>query len=394
MGKKILLAIEKYEKHIALASGISLAVLLRINVLHFRSKDMIEFWEPWYDFIDQHGGFAALKYNFYNYNPPYMYVLALATYLPSAIPKWVTIKLFTIPFDFICAYLAYKIAKLRYPTGRMPIVALLGVLLAPTVFLNSSMWGQVDMLYTCAMVGCLYFILIGREIPAFVCFGVAFAFKLQSMFLAPFLFIMLLKGQVSWKSFFIIPVIYVIGLLPAYFAGRSFADLMLVYMNQAGYYQALTKASPNLYAWIPNTLYSVMVPVGLLVTTIIVLFISFSVYTNRIRMTHSFVVQTALLSVLLVPFLLPKMHDRYFFPADVISIIYAVYFPRLFFVPIAVIFASLFSYLSYLTRVPVVGLRAASLVMTAAVAVVIYQYFKTLWLEKSEVPEEPELANR
>jgi len=52
----------------------------------------------------------------------------------------------------------------------------------------------------------------------------------------------------------------------------------------------------------------------------------------------------ALVSVLFIPFFLPKMHDRYFYPADVISIIYAFYFPQYFFVPIGIIVASFFAY--------------------------------------------------
>jgi hypothetical protein len=38
------------------------------------------------------------------------------------------------------------------------------------------------------------------------------------------------------------------------------------------------------------------------------------------------------------------MHDRYFYPADVISIIYAFFFPEYFFVPIVIIIASFFAY--------------------------------------------------
>jgi Gpi18-like mannosyltransferase len=45
-----------------------------------------------------------------------------------------------------------------------------------------------------------------------------------------------------------------------------------------------------------------------------------------------------------MPFVLPKMHERNFYPADVISIIFALYFPRLFFVPIVMNVISFFSY--------------------------------------------------
>ena len=34
------------------------------------------------------------------------------------------------------------------------------------------------------------------------------------------------------------------------------------------------------------------------------------------------------MSVALVPFLLPKMHDRYFYPADIFSLLAAFYMPE------------------------------------------------------------------
>jgi Gpi18-like mannosyltransferase len=47
------------------------------------------------------------------------------------------------------------------------------------------------------------------------------------------------------------------------------------------------------------------------------------------------VVFAALVSVALTPFLLPKMHDRYFYPADVFSILVAFLTPQLWFIAIA-----------------------------------------------------------
>ena len=41
-----------------------------------------------------------------------------------------------------------------------------------------------------------------------------------------------------------------------------------------------------------------------------------------------------LVSVALTPFLLPKMHDRYFYPADVMSILLAFSVPQFWFVPL------------------------------------------------------------
>ena len=47
---------------------------------------------------------------------------------------------------------------------------------------------------------------------------------------------------------------------------------------------------------------------------------------------------------MLLPFLLPKMHERYFYVADLLSIIVAFYQPSLFFVPVLMITISFFAY--------------------------------------------------
>jgi Gpi18-like mannosyltransferase len=49
----------------------------------------------------------------------------------------------------------------------------------------------------------------------------------------------------------------------------------------------------------------------------------------------------------MVPFLLPKMHERYYFLADVLSIVYAFYFPRKWYYPVLTISVSTLSYLAY-----------------------------------------------
>jgi Gpi18-like mannosyltransferase len=80
----------------------------------------------------------------------------------------------------------------------------------------------------------------------------------------------------------------------------------------------------------------------------------------------------ALLCVLAVPFLLPKMHERYFFLADVISIVYAFSFPRAFLIPIVMQLVSLLSYAPYLTgaepvRLAYVAVAVLGITLVAAV---------------------------
>jgi Gpi18-like mannosyltransferase len=86
-----------------------------------------------------------------------------------------------------------------------------------------------------------------------------------------------------------------------------------------------------------------------------------------------------LVSVLLLPFTLPHMHDRYFFAADVVSIIYAFLRPRHFFVPIIVGAASLFSYFPFLFKETTISLQYLAILMGVALIVATADLIRSLY---------------
>ncbi|WP_334765123.1 hypothetical protein [Nostoc sp.] len=328
-----------------LTIGIIFAVLIRLVCVPNKSIDYKYFLEPWYDFIASHGGFSALKYSFANYTPPYLYWILISATLLSGLPKILAIKLFAIAVDFLCAFLTYKIVRLKYPEGKIPIFAFLAVIFSPSVICNSALWGQCDVIYTTGLIACIYFLSIQKKILALVSFGIAVSFKLQAMFLAPLLLIMLLKKRISWYYLPLIPLAYIFLILPAWFAGRPILELLSVYFNQANEYKELAKNAPNLYQWIPGNFYNIVVPIGLTLTIFTIFLFAYIVYKSRLEITQSRLIYLATISVFFMPYILPKMHDRYFYPADIFSLIFAFYFPQYSWVAIVVQMSSFFGYL-------------------------------------------------
>jgi Gpi18-like mannosyltransferase len=137
-----------------------------------------------------------------------------------------------------------------------------------------------------------------------------------------------------------------IALLPAWIAGRSLIDLLLIYPSQAGQYEQLTMHAPTIFAWIPDSgrFYNYFYPAGLIMAALTGIYFSLIVYRSHRELTLPILVELALIIVMLMPFLLPKMHERNFYPADIISIIFVFYFPQFFFVPIVMSVISFFSY--------------------------------------------------
>jgi Gpi18-like mannosyltransferase len=94
------------------------------------------------------------------------------------------------------------------------------------------------------------------------------------------------------------------------------------------------------------------------------------VVRSRRRLDPPLILKLCLLSVLMTPFFLPKMHERFFFVADVTAIAYAFYFPRQYWVAIAVSFASFFAYQPFLFQYTLVPPKVLPIVMGIALWVV------------------------
>ncbi|GCE18710.1 hypothetical protein [Dictyobacter kobayashii] len=364
-------------EYLLIATILLLAVILRITLLPFESADYRNCLVVWYDFIHSYGGFTALKYNVGNYTPFYLYFIALMTYIP--LPKLVLFKGFSIFFDFVLAFGVYLIVKLKYQHSYIPLIASLLVLFAPTIFINSSLWAQCDCIYTAFAVFGLYFLLKKRPGWACFCFGLSLSFKPQGVFLLPLLLFLWMKREVYIKHLLIIPVSYLLMIFPAFLLGRPFMDLLTVYLNASGEMPELTLNAPNFWQWFPNSQFSLLYHSGLILTLAYIFIFCLVVYVRQQKVSTNLLVKLAFIFALSVPFFLPEMHERYFYVADVISIIYACYFPRQFYLAIGVQLASLFSYLPFLFGTTVINLSLLAFIILGAIIITIGTLIKDLY---------------
>ena len=364
------------------AAGVLAALAVRYPLLPFVSDDMRSAFTPWWAFLVENGYFAALRHDFSNYNVPYLYLLAAAAFLTGGAHSLAAIKIISIVFDFVLAFFVGKCVSLRYPESKtIPVAAALATLFAPTVVANGALWGQSDAIYTAFLAGCLYFLLAGRQAWAFVAFGLAFSFKLQALFLAPSFLWLLAKKAVRWRCFLLSPLVWLVTLLPAWFLGRPFGDLrdglLTIYPRQAvSGPRRLALNAPNLYLWAPRDWYD-WYPLFAALAAALLAVVAVAVRRSRARITPELTVFLATFSVLLAPYVLPKMHDRYFFPADVFAIVLAFYRPRAWYVPVVVGSASSIAYLRYL-HAEVVPLTWGAVLLGVLVAVLARRLFADL----------------
>lgn len=354
-----------------------LALQARLNLWPFESGDYTDEIRRWYECI-RVNGFHAFKDDFAPpYTPLYLYLFYIGNLLLSHIPQLLIIKMISIAGDFVCALFTYKLVRLRYATGIAPLFAFTAVLLAPTVVWNGALWAQCDSLYTGGLLACVYFLALDRSFLAFIAYGLAFSLKLQAIFLAPFLIILLWKRQVSWRYFVLIPALYVATILPACLAGRPFLDLLTIYLRQPGFYAHLSMNAPNVYQWFPVRWWGLLFPAGLVWSATLVFLFCLFVCRSRLRVTSNVVIQLSTALLLIVPFFLPRMHERYFYPADILSVVFAFYFPRFFLVPVFVQSASLFSYFPFLFGYEIVPLSVSALVLFLAIIILFTNLIQT-----------------
>ena len=313
---------------------------------------------------------------------------AIVMAAPLSLPGGgLAIKAISIAFDFALAFFVGKCVGLKCRESKaIPILAGLATLLAPTVVLNSSAWGQCDSIYTTFLVACLYFTLARRQAHAFVAFGLAVSFKLQAVFLAP-LFLWLLAQRMAELTTkgaparelrrtlllgLLVPAVYLTTLVPAWLLGRPLLDLLMIYYEQSQSLALLSAGAPNLYAWIPNSLYPWW-PAGLAFAVFAAALVAILIYRARAKVTAELTVLLATFSVLLMPYILPKMHARFFFPADVIAIVLAFHLPRLWPVPVIVGLASMISYPRAVTGMEPIATEWVALILLPMIAVLSWQ---------------------
>ena len=329
-------------KEVFLISFISLLMLLiRISFFDFYSGDMIHYLEPWMDTLRKNGGFLALKREVGNYNMAYMYLLALGSYLP--IPSIIYIKLLSVIADFLMALFSYKIIKLLTKNDKnSKIYAILGyflVIASPTVFLNSSVWGQCDSIYTLFILISIYFYLSKRTTLSFIFLGISFSFKLQAIFILPAYILMFLKDKdIRFYHFLIIPLVNIISLIPANLLGRPWGELIAIYFSQTGYYKALTMNMPNLYTFISfnDNNYDMLFKLGILGTLTIFAIIFFIFLFLKFKCKKEDIILIGILGIMICVYFLPGMHDRYMYTADVLVILYCLVYRKQFFKYIAI----------------------------------------------------------
>lgn len=331
--------------------SVGLALFLRALCLDHVTYDYQDFLSGWAAFFRENGGFAAVKLPKGNYNVPYLYFLAAISYFD--VPDLYMIKLFSILFDVILAWGGLRLVRVFTPPGsRKGAAAFCLLLLLPTVVLNGAYWGQCDSIYGALVLHALASAFDKKPAGSVVLLALAFSFKLQTVFLLPLWCAFWFLKKVRFRDLLLFPAVTVLTALPALFLGKPPKDVLSIYLGQLGEYSGyLTLNAPTVFSFLPSGA-EVDVPrlafLGILAAFLLVLALLLVLLVCRRRVTDQVLLTAAVILAVGVPLLLPHMHDRYFFLADVLTLCLACVSIRRVWLAAGVQVASLGAYHAYL----------------------------------------------
>lgn len=325
-----------------------------------------------------------------------MTILAILTYFP--ISPLFSIKVVSIIFDYICAFLIMEIIGILINENKnKEKYMLLGYSLAvflPTVFLNSACWGQADSIYTAFVLMSLLNLFKKKYTKAFIFLGIAFSFKLQTVFILPLYILMYLsERKFSLLNFGLIPLMDFVMCLPAMLFGKSISSCINVYIGQTNAYSRfLTMNFPNVYSMFfksgfenhpdliaaPNDFVST---IGIYFTAFLFIIIAAIVLYKKVKFDNKAIIEFGLWSILICTFFLPHMHDRYMYMADIIGILYLIYNKRKLYIPLAIELVSLSTYMYYLFDAIALDITTVSIVNFVLIILYSWNMIKTYFIK-------------
>ena len=375
---------------------IALTMLARVSMLDYQTADYNAFLSGWVK-VFREGGFYTLGENVGDYNLLYQYVMLMIAKTP--LHDLYLIKFFTVIFDYALS-LAMMQAAGHFAGKKAALPVMLIVCALPTTLIDGACWGQCDTVYVFLIVMSLYWMKTKKPVGAAVMLSLAFAFKLQTIFFFPVVLLALIHGEYKPKHALVFAATYLVTMLPALIAGRSFTDAVSVYANQSmgQYYERLFYNAPNLYtffplresanrqeftwlrylsgidgeatnAYIDQALTPTYQNAALFACILLTLLVVVYWLMHAKEITPEMTLDFALFFAIFLPFVMPKMHDRYFFAADALTLALAAAWPQLALPALLCEFASLLGYHAYLRMRYLLPMADGALALIAALAI-------------------------
>lgn len=157
--------------------------------------------------------------------------------------------------------------------------------------------------------------------------GLALAIKLQIVFILPIVGWLFLKRKYR-LIYLVIPFVVVFfTFIPSYIAGMDFMTPINQYKNLGSTYSSVNLNSGSIYALFDN-INSRLSPYvdnfGVPLAFLVLISLIYYVYQSKLEVDKESILTMATIFAFLTPYLLPHMHERYFYMAEAFILLYAL----------------------------------------------------------------------
>lgn len=319
-----------------------LGMLLRWTGIRYVGVDYENSLLTWYLQLKEGGTLAALADYQGDYNLPYATVLYFLTFVP--VEPIVSIKMVSVLFDYLEAVLIMKMVRQAAGEERRDLYGILAfglVLCNPLAVINSGYLAQSEGIWAYLALLSFWYIQQDKPVKGMWAMGCAIAMKLQSVFILPMVLILYFyKKKFSILHLFWIPVAIQALCIPAILGGCSFDIAYKLFAHMLGKYPFLYYYYPNIWTFFKEAPYYQFGKAAIVFAfTALGLFAVLFVQSGRkpgMREYLEYIVWTTMTCAML----LPCMHERYNYIAELLLPVCAL-FDRRFWIP--AIFLNLFS---------------------------------------------------
>ncbi|MBR6309026.1 MAG: hypothetical protein IKR39_10525 [Lachnospiraceae bacterium] len=336
------------------------SILVRFKMLSYESEDFIIYNGRWVDQIREIG-WHSFGCNISNYSPLYVDIMILLSM--TGLSRILVVKMLPMLFDYALGAACVKLFEYCTPgVNVLRKILIFGlIILNPVIVLNSSAWGQCDSIYSFFIVMSLYAMIKAFKDErysaeyVFIYFAIAFALKLQAVFFLPVLMLCVFvqkKRKFQISQFVYIPIIYLAPAIPMLIEGKSLKDVILVYFSQTGQYSSnLSMRYYNFFSFIGQAgeLTEGYFVMGVVLAATVLGLIFYKIISDRINLSGKSMLFITCLTIMVLTFFLPSMHERYAYAGEIVLIILAVMDRRAVPAAAGIAICSLISYSEYLS---------------------------------------------
>lgn len=309
-----------WREHLTLLFPVLFGMVARAACWNTRPPDMSIFLEPWFNHLVRYGPIGGFAHPFSNYEPAYLYLLALGSLAHGWLATMTIIKLISVAGTL---FMTLAVATLLRDAGAKPRDALL-VLILPSFIYNDALLGQCDALCAGSCVFALAAMIRGQTLRAMLWCGLAISLKAQAAFIAPVMIGAMIGRRAPLWQWLVPAAVFAATLLPPWLLGWPGMQLLTVYIQQAAWDQIPGRlGNPWMFATMfadqsANDWFGIGYVLAVAAAVLI------AALAARAARDPRHLILLGALSGTALPFLLPKMLERYYFLGDVLTLVLAL----------------------------------------------------------------------